>query len=92
MPDPSPFSSGYAFTPSEIVTSAKLAEQVDQIKVDYPELAQAIGNAGSTDPNALIRFAHNQLQLRNQETGLWHAIWITGAAGAEELCIGVGTT
>ena len=43
---------------------------VNAIVVDYPALAQAIMNSGATDPNALIRFSNNQLQLRNATTGL----------------------
>ena len=86
------FQTGQQFGASDVVTNIKLEDIVNAIVVDYPALAQAIMNSGSTDPNALIRFASNQLQLRNAATGLWHAIWITGAAGEEELVIGQGTT
>jgi hypothetical protein len=89
-PPPNPFQTGYAFTPSEIVTAVKLSDIINLMPVDYPQLAENIMNSGSTNPNALIRFVNDQLQLRNATTGLWHSIWISGQTGSEELNIGVG--
>jgi hypothetical protein len=86
------FKTGQEFGSSDVVTNIKLEDIVNAIIVDYPALAQAIMNSGATDPNALIRFSNNQLQLRNAATGLWHSIWIKGAAGEEEIVIGQGTT
>jgi hypothetical protein len=87
-----PFQTGYPFTPTEVVTDKKLGDQVDEMKVDYVALAQALLNSGSTNPNALVRFSNNMLQLRNADTGLWHSIWIAGAVGAETIKIGPGVT
>jgi hypothetical protein len=91
-PATGPFTTGYPFTPTEVVTDIKLGDQVNDMKVDYAALAQAILNSGSTAPNALVRFSNNMLQLRNADTGLWHSIWIAGSVGAETLQIGQGTT
>jgi hypothetical protein len=85
-----PFSTGYPFTPTEVVTDQKLGDQVNDMKVDYAALAAALLNSGSKDPNALVRFSNNMLQLRNADTGLWHSIWIGGAVGAETIKIGQG--
>jgi hypothetical protein len=85
-----PFSTGYPFTPTEVVTDIKLGDQVNDMKVDYAALAAALLNSGSTAPNALVRFSNNMLQLRNADTGLWHSIWIAGAVGAETIKIGPG--
>jgi hypothetical protein len=90
-PIPNPFTTGYSFTPSEIVTSTKLSDIVNNVEIDYPQLAQNILGSGSTNTNALVRFTSDQLQLRNADTGLWHSIWIRGQQGEEELVIGVGT-
>jgi hypothetical protein len=87
-----PFTTGYEFTPTEIVTDTKLADQINAMIVNYPLLAQAMLNSGAGDPNALARFSNNQFQLRNATTGLWHSIWISGAVGAEEIIIGQGGT
>jgi hypothetical protein len=86
------FQSGQEFGASDVVTNIKLEDIVNAIVVDYPALAQAIMNSGATDPNALVRFTGNQLQLRNAESGLWHSIWIKGSAGEEEIVLGQGTT
>lgn len=86
------FQSGQDFSPSEIVTNLKLEDIVNNIIVNYPLLAQAIMNSGSTDPNALVRFQNSQLQLRNADTGNWHSVWITGQPGEEEIAIGQGQT
>ena len=51
-----PFTTGYPFTPTEVVTDKKLGDQVDEMKVDYVALAAALVNSGSTDQNALVRF------------------------------------
>lgn len=91
-PPAGPFQTGYPFTPTEVVTDIKLGDQVNDMKVDYAALAQAILNSGSTAPNALVRFSNNMLQLRNADTSLWHSIWIAGSVGAETLQIGQGTT
>ena len=85
-----PFTTGYPFTPTEVVTDKKLGDQVDQMKVDYAMLSQFLVNSGATDPNALVRFSNSMLQLRNADTGLWHSIWISGAVGAETIRIGPG--
>ena len=87
-----PFTTGYEFTPTEIVTDTKLAEQINDMIVNYPLLAQALLNSGANDPNALARFSNNQFQLRNADTGLWHSLWISGAVGAETLRIGPGVS
>jgi hypothetical protein len=92
MAEQSIFKTGQDFGASDVVTNIKLEDIVNAIIVDYPQLAQAIMNSGSTDPNALIRFSKNQLQLRNADTGLWHSIWIKGSAGEEEIVLGQGTT
>ena len=95
MADPTstgPFQTGYPFTPTEVVTDTKLGDQVNDMKVDYVALAQALVNSGSTDPNALVRFSNSMLQLRNADTGLWHSIWIGGAVGAETIKIGPGVS
>jgi hypothetical protein len=85
-----PFTTGYPFTPTEVVTDKKLGDQVDQMQVDYAMLSQFLVNSGATDPNALVRFSQSMLQLRNADTGLWHSIWISGAVGAETVRIGPG--
>jgi hypothetical protein len=85
-----PFTTGYPFGPSEVVTNIKLGDQVDEMVVDYAALAQALLNSGASDPSALVRFSNSMLQLRNADTGLWHSIWIAGAVGAETLKIGPG--
>ena len=85
-----PFSTGYPFNPSEVVTSQKLGDQIDLMKVDYVMLSQFLVNSGASDPNALVRFSNSMLQLRNADTGLWHSIWISGAVGAETIRIGPG--
>lgn len=87
---PHPFKTGYDFTPTEIVTDRKLGDQVDEMKVDYPALAQLLGNSGASLPDALIRFRRNMLQLRNGDTGKWHAIWLGGNPGEESIRIGPG--
>jgi hypothetical protein len=87
-PPSGPFQSGYPFTPSEVVTDKKLGDQVDEMKVDYALLSQFLVNSGATDPNALVRFSNNMLQLHNADTSLWHSIWIGGAVGAETIRIG----
>ena len=89
-PSSGPFTTGYPFNPTEVVTDKKLADQVDQMKVDYAMLSQFLVNSGATDPNALVRFSNSMLQLRNADTGLWHPIWISGAVGAETIRIGPG--
>jgi len=91
-PQVNPFTTGYSFTPSEIVTSIKLSDIVNNVGVDYAQLGQNIVNAGTSNPSALVRFTNDQLQLRNATTGLWHSIWIQGQQGEEEIAIGVGTT
>jgi hypothetical protein len=91
-PLPNPFTTGYSFTPSEIVTSIKLSEIVNNVEINYPQLAQNILGSGSTNPNALVRFTADQIQLRNATTGMWHSIWIQGTQGEEEIAVGVGTT
>jgi hypothetical protein len=88
-PPKNPFQTGQQFSPSDIVTSTKLENIVNQMITDYPELAQLIMSSGSSAPNALIRFQNNQLQLRNADTGLWHSIWIIGQPGEEEIAIGL---
>ena len=85
-----PFTTGYPFSPTEVVTDKKLGDQVDLMKVDYAALAQFLVNSGASDPEALVRFSNNMLQLRNADTGLWHSIWIAGAVGAETIRIGPG--
>ena len=85
-----PFTTGYPFSPSEVVTDKKLGDQVNAMQVDYAMLAQFLVNSGASDPNALVRFSNSMLQLRNADTGLWHSIWITGAVGAETIRIGPG--
>jgi hypothetical protein len=92
MADQTIFQTGQEFGASDVVTNIKLEDIVNAIIVDYPALAQAIMNSGSSDPNALIRFSSNQLQLRNADTGLWHSIWVKGSAGEEEIVLGQGTT
>jgi hypothetical protein len=91
-PSSGPFQTGYSFGPTEVVTNLKLDDIVNLIQVNYPALAQAIMNSGSGSPNALIRFQNYNLQLRNDTTGLWHPIWVTGNPGEEEIVIGQGTT
>ncbi len=91
-PPPPPFQAGYNFAPSEIVNNLKLEDIVNLMVINYPALQQALVNSGSVNPNGLVRFVNDQLQLRNADTGFWHSIWVAGQPGEEEIVVGQGTT
>jgi hypothetical protein len=70
---------GSPMVPPPFATPATL-EQLETMLAGYVPLTPP-GGALRVTPDGL-------LQLRNATTGLWHAVFVAGAAGAESLAIG----
>lgn len=74
---------GTPMVPPPFTTPATL-EQLESLLGSYVPMVPP-GGALRVTPGGL-------LQLRNATTGLWHTVFVTGAAGAESLAIGPSST